>query len=287
MAQTTQINCPDGTRLACTLVAPEGLGQVPNLPPRYVIINSATAVRRAFYAAFAQYLAHAGFHVLLWDGRGIGDSRRGHAKQDTARMRDWGALDLEAVLQHARTLAGDWAYISVIGHSSGGHLSGLAPSLQHVQHLALVASGTCDWRLYPKGQWLRLLAVWYGLAPALLAMLGYLPGKLGLGHDLPPGVAWDWRNWSARRGYLFADFSLDLTGYSAFKGKLLALHFTDDTGFAPPQTVTDLLRHFDNASVERITFNPREQQHKPVGHFGFFSEKNADLWPLVRHWLDG
>lgn len=286
MAQATLINCPDGTRLACTLIAAGGPRQVPNLPPRYVIINSAKAVRRSFYSAFAQYLAQEGFRVLLWDGRGIGDSQRGHAKRDTARMRDWGALDFEAVLQHARALAGDWPRISVIGHSSGGHLSGLAPSLQHVQQLALVASGTCDWRLYPIGEWPRLLAAWYGLAPALLGTLGYFPGKLGLGHDLPPGVAWDWRNRSARKGYMFTDLSLDLAGYAAFKGKLLALHFTYDTGFAPPDTVTDLLRHFERASIERIEFNPRKQQRRPVGHFGFFHQKNADLWPLIGQWLE-
>ena len=282
----TQVDCLDGTRLACTLMTADGSGHKPDSRPRYVIINSATAVRRSFYSAFAQYLVRDGFHVLTWDARGIGDSRRGPAKRDTARMRDWGALDFEAVLQHVRALAGDWASISVIGHSSGGHLSGLAPSLQHVHQLALVASGTCDWRLYPVGEWPRLLAAWYGLAPALLATLGYFPGKLGLGHDLPPGVAWDWRNWSARKGYLFTDPGLDLAGYAAFKGKLLALHFTDDTGFAPPATVTDLLRHFENASVERIEFNPRKQQSRPVGHFGFFHQKNADLWPLVRQWLE-
>ena len=285
MVQTTLINCPDGTGLSCTLIAPAGLEQVPDFPPRYVIINSATAVRRGFYTSFAQYLARDGFYVLTWDGRGIGDSRRGPVKGDTARMRDWGALDLEAVLRHVRALAGDWRYISVIGHSSGGHLSGLAPSLQHVHRLALVASGTCDWRLYPIGQWPRLLAAWYGLAPALLATLGYFPGKLGLGHDLPPGVAWDWRNWSARKGYLFTDSSLDLSSYAAFKGKLLALHFTDDIGFTPPATVTDLLRHFKNADIERVEFNPRKQQRRPVGHFGFFNKKNADLWPLVGQWL--
>jgi hypothetical protein len=113
-----------------------------------------------------------------------------------------------------------------------------------------------------------------------------MPGRLGVGHDLPPGVGWDWRNWSAARGYLFSDSSLDLSGYAAFQGELLALHFTDDTGFAPPATVTDLLRHFSNARIERLEYNPRAQSHGPVGHFGFFSRKNADLWPLVSRWLD-
>ena len=113
-----------------------------------------------------------------------------------------------------------------------------------------------------------------------------MPGCLGVGHDLPPGVGWDWRNWSATPGYLFADTSLDVSGYSAFKGALLSLHFSDDSDFAPPATVTDLLRHFPNARVHRIEFNPRSASHPPVGHFGFFNAKNSDLWPMVSQWLD-
>ncbi len=254
--------------------------------PRYVVINSATGVRRSFYSAFVQHLANAGFHTLTWDPRGIGESRTCHPRSDPARMRDWGQLDMDAVLLRACALAsGDWSRIAVIGHSSGGHLSGLAASLANVQQLVLVASGTCDWRLYPKRGWPRLLAAWYGLAPIALTAFGYMPGRLGVGHDLPQGVGWDWRNWSATPGYLFSDPNLDLSGYSAFKGQLRALHFTDDTGFAPPPTVTDLLRHFTNAQVTRVEFNPRAQSHPPVGHFGFFSAKNAHLWPLVVQWL--
>ena len=142
------IECSDGAKLACTLTLPTltaGTG-----PPHYVVINSATGVRQRFYSAFAQYLADAGFHVLTWDPRGIGESRRGHAKHDPTRMRDWGVLDMGAVLLHARALAGgDWSRVAVIGHSAGGHLSGLSASLTHINRLVLVASGTCDWRLYP------------------------------------------------------------------------------------------------------------------------------------------
>lgn len=276
------IQCPDGQRLAHTVTPPpQALGAT-----RYVVINSGTGVRRGFYNAFSGYLAAAGFHVLTWDARGIGDSRTGHARHDSARMRDWGTHDLEAVLRHTAGLTGgDWSRIALIGHSSGGHLSGLAASFPKLSRMVLVASGTGDWRLYPKREWPRLLGAWYGLAPLALSTLGYVPGSLGVGHDLPRGVVRDWRNWCATRGYLFSDPSLDLSGYAAFTGDLLALHFSDDTAFAPPDTVTDLLRHFSQARIERREFNPRLEGHQPVGHFGFFNKKNADLWPLVTQWL--
>lgn len=276
------VQCPDGVRLACTLTVPEVSSGV----PRYVILNSAAAVRRGFYSAFASYLAGCGFHVLTWDGRGVGESAEEHARDDPARMRDWGILDLEAVLQHVGELAGgDWSRVALLGHSAGGNLCGLAPSLSRINRVVLVASGTCDWRLYPKREWPRLLAAWYGFAPLMLSMLGYVPAKFGVGHDLPRGVGWDWRNWSAERGYLFSDPTLDLRGYAGFSGDLLSLNFTDDTGFAPPATVSDLLRHFSSARIERRTFDPVLESHRPVGHFGFFRQENEDIWPVVGAWL--
>jgi predicted alpha/beta hydrolase len=274
------IPCSDGTRLACTLNTPTMDQAV--APARYVIINSATGVQRGYYRAFAEHLSAMGRHVLTWDGRGIGESSIGHARDSPVRMRDWGALDFEAVLQHVLELAsGDWQRITVIGHSSGGHLSGLAPSMRHVKNLILIASGTCDWRLYPKKQWPRLLLAWYGIAPAMLLTLGYWPGRLGVGHDLPPGVAWDWRNWSVQRDYLFADTSLDLSAYTQFSGHLLALHFSDDQDFAPVHAVCDLVKRFPKANASIQEYNPRQHGHRQVGHFGFFQKKNADLWPLL------
>jgi predicted alpha/beta hydrolase len=274
------ITCTDGERLAYTLSTPAP--ELAAVPERYIIINSATGVQRGYYHAFAQHLCSLGCHVLTWDARGIGESQKEHARHSVVRMRDWGALDFEAVLQHVHALAsGDWQRISVIGHSSGGHLSGLAPSLRHVKNLILIASGTCDWRLYPIKQWPRLLLVWYGLAPLMLKTLGYWPGRLGVGHDLPSGVAWDWRNWSATRGYLFGDMKLDLSGYSEFSGHLLALHFTDDQDFAPPNTVRDLVKRFSNANTDLHEYDPRSQKRPSVGHFGFFHKKHVTLWPLI------
>jgi predicted alpha/beta hydrolase len=246
-----------------------------------VIINSATGVKRSYYAAFAEHLTSLGMHVLTWDARGIGDSRQGHARESKARMRDWGAVDFEAVLDFVRDrTAGDWNRIWVIGHSSGGHLSGLAASMRHVKHLILVASGTCDWRLYPKKQWPRLLTAWYGLAPLVLNVLKYWPAQLGVGHDLPPGVAWDWRNWSTRKGYLFSDHSLDIRPYQEFSGRLFALHFSDDQDFAPPLAVHDLVDHFPKANATVHEYEPQLKGQK-IGHFGFFQKKHAALWPLL------
>ncbi len=277
-----ELLCEDGRRLAATLTTPPAHSHRTPL----VLVHGATAVRRDYYQPLAQHLAAQGLRVLTWDPRGMGDSRAGPARADTARMRDWGRLDLEAAIQHGLALAHDDASrLALVGHSSGGHLAGLAPALPRLKHLALVASGSCDWRLYPRREWPRLLAAWYGLAPLALATLGYMPGRLGVGHDLPPGVAREWRNWSVTRGYLFSDGGLDRDAYARYAGRLLALHFSDDTGFAPPGAVRHLLAQFPHAEVERREFDPGARNHPAVGHFGFFQPRHAALWPLLSDWL--
>jgi predicted alpha/beta hydrolase len=250
-----------------------------------VVIHSATGVPRGYYRSFAQHLAARGFDVLLWDARGIGDSATMHSRDDPATMRDWGQRDQPAVLRHARDAHPDRPLV-IIGHSSGGHLSGLTPLTATADALILIASGTCDWRDYPIAQWPRLWTAWWLLAPALLTLWGYLPAWAGVGHALPRGVANDWRRWSLTRGYLFGDATLDTQGYAAYRGPLLALSMSDDRGFAPDGTVQALLRHFSRAEVEHREIAAALGARGRIGHFGFFRSENAALWTQVSQWLD-
>lgn len=195
-------------------------------------------------------------------------------------MREWGQLDIDAALQAAySSQEGNWQRVMLIGHSSGGHLAGLAPALQHVSKLILIASGTCNWRLYPMLQKPRVLAAWWLAAPLLLTLCGYLPARFGVGVDLPAGVAWDWRNWSVGQDYLFSDETLDTSGYASYPGQVIALSFSDDLGFAPPRTVQDLLRRFSQAKVIHQHITPGAgNRAKRLGHFGFFKEGHEALW---------
>lgn len=248
-----------------------------------VLLAPATGVRRCFYADFARHLASQGFDVLLWDPRGIGDSHRAPARHDAATMRDWGERDLDAVIRHVHQQRPD-SRLWLLGHSSGGHLAGLAPSLPLCDGLILVAAGTCDWRDYPPSQWPRLWAVWWLAVPALTGMLGYLPGWAGVGHDLPRGVARQWRHWSLTRGYLFGDPAVDTTGFRNFDKPLLALSMADDMGFAPPRAVRQLLARFDRARQTHIELR-RDVGGAPIGHFGFFKPAHAHRWTEVTDWL--
>lgn len=249
-----------------------------------VVVHSATGVPRGYYAAFAQHLCEDGFDVLLWDARGVGESATLPVSDDPATMRDWGQLDQEAVLRHARS-EHPARRLFIIGHSSGGHLAGLAPLTSSADALVLVASGGCDWRDYPVVQWPRLWGVWWVAMPLLLAAWGHLPAWVGVGHALPRGVAEEWRRWSLTRGYLFGDTGLDLRGYAAFKGPLLALSMSDDLGYAPPRAVRALLRRFEGARIEHREIPATDGARGRIGHFGFFKPRNAALWPHVSQWL--
>jgi predicted alpha/beta hydrolase len=249
-----------------------------------VVLHSATGVPRRYYAAFAQHLCAQGFDVMLWDARGIGGSATLPVRRDPATMRDWGQRDQQAVLSFART-SYPTRRLFIVGHSSGGHLCGLAPVTATADGLVLVASGGCDWRDYPVAQWPRLLGVWWLAMPLLLALWGHVPTWAGVGHALPRGVARDWRRWSLTRGYLFGDPALNTHGYATYAGPLLALSFSDDRGFAPPGTVRALLQRFSGARIEHHEVPAAEGAHGRIGHFGFFKPHNAALWPRVSKWL--
>ena len=279
--EVINIQTEDGRLLAGNWIRATGA-----LPVRgTVVIHSATGVPCKFYNAFAAYLSEQAFDVFLWDARGIGKSATVHARDDAATMRDWGQRDQQAVLQHLISSSSSGKLV-IIGHSSGGHLSGLAPLTANADALILIASGGCDWRDYPPSQWPRLLAAWWLAMPLLLQLFGYLPAWAGVGHDLPRGVAQDWRHWSLTRGYLFGDATLDTSGYSGYVGPLLALSISDDRGFAPPGTVRTLLQKFVNARKQHREIDATEGHRGKIGHFGFFKSQNASLWPHVSKWLD-
>jgi predicted alpha/beta hydrolase len=275
-----EIASEGGRLLAANWVRAAGLAT----PLGTAVIHSATGVPRRYYSAFALHLSEQGFDVLLWDARGIGESATLPVGSDPATMRDWGEHDQQAVLHHVRTKY-PRRRLFIIGHSSGGHLAGLATLTAGADALVLVASGSCDWRDYPFKQWPRLLGAWWVAMPLLLSIWGYLPSWAGVGHALPRGVAEQWRRWSLTRGYLFGDSTLDTRGYAAYSGPLLALSMSDDQGFAPPGAVQALLRRFSGARMEHREIAAAEGSRGRIGHFGFFKPQNAALWLSVSQWL--
>lgn len=268
-AREISITASDGCALAATLYEPDASND------RFVLINSAMAVKRAYHHKFAAYLSDRGFTVLTYDYRGIGGSRPQQLRGFNACLRDWGAQDQSAML--------DWiterypnCRLLVVGHSVGGQILGLTPGNTRIAGFLGVAPQSGYWRLWP-GWWLkaRMLLLWYGFIPGLCALCGYFPGsRLGLGEDLPAGVALEWARGGRHRNYILDLYGgTELDHFAQFTAPMIVYSIGDDT-YAPRPTVEKLLDFYPNASHTRKHIRPADLGSIPSGILASFA---ADL----------
>ena len=183
-ATLRRIETPDGVTLGATVWDPPGRAR-----DHVLVIASATGVLRSYYAPFAEWLASRGFAVVTFDYRGIGDSRIGAvelARAGEPSMHDWGERDLACLLAWAGTTLGN-GRAALLGHSVGGQLVGLLPdhAQSRISALVTIGSQSGDFRLWPLPARLAMAVLWYGVVPGVTHAVGYLPGALGIGEDLP------------------------------------------------------------------------------------------------------
>jgi predicted alpha/beta hydrolase len=280
LVQDTTFPARDGHALAATVFAP------PAAPHGAVLINSATAVPRKIYRGFATFLASQGFTVMSYDYRGIGGSRPKSLKGFDARMRDWAALDVAAAVDHMR---GVWPNVplSVVGHSFGGQAVGLVPNNGEITRALLVAAQAGYWGLIRSPERYRVYVL-MNFANALASVLGYVPGKLGIGEDLPAGVFREWTGWVKNKRYLFDDTSLEArANFPNYRGALRAVCLADDPWATVP-AVGLLCSGFTGTRPEQIVIDPKSVGAAQIGHFGFFRPEHRDtLWRDAAEWLKG
>lgn len=274
----TALIAADGRHLAATWHEP------PAGPARAVaVVSSAAGVPRGYYRAFAGWLAARGAAVLTYDYRGIGGSRRGPLRAETANMADWAVLDMSAALSAAEARRGTLGLpLLLVGHSFGGGGIGLASGVERADAILAVASQLGESRLFP-GPY-RWLAAGFlrGWIPAVVAVAGHLPGPaLGPGAmALPPGVARQWSRWSGTRGWAYGDPTLRRhRSASAVVAPVHLWNVSDDLTYAPPRAVDALAAQFRNAPVQRHTATPADAGLRRLGHFGAFRrEAGVRLW---------
>jgi len=273
-----RIPTADGFALAATVFEHEATSVGPR---RVVLVASATGVKQRYYAPFAAWLASVGFTVVTFDYRGIGGSRDpSSGARVPATMHAWGARDLAAAVAWSSALAAN-ERIALVGHSVGGQLIGLLPDVSRIRAVVTVASQSGDYRLWPMPLRLAMAALWYGVIPGITHAMGYLPGSLGIGEDLPAGVALEWARWCRTPGYLAAEDPSAKAGYARVDAPMLAFGFHDDT-YAPPAAVDALLALYTRAKVTRRRLGPADGQ---FGHFGFFRSQHRALWRELASFL--
>ncbi|MDR0479244.1 MAG: alpha/beta fold hydrolase [Burkholderiaceae bacterium] len=261
-----------------------------------VIINPATSVKCRYYARFADFLYAQGLDVLLYDYRGIGESRPASIRKLKAGWLDWGRLDFEAALQYtAQAFPGQ--PLGVIGHSVGGFLIGLAPSSHGIDRAFTVGAQFAYWRDYDPNKRTRMRLKWHLFMPAITALLGYFPGSwLGWLEDTPRGVVRDWvapyrhfeDAWLKKPLSLSEDqIQQRIAGFAAMRGDMLAVSLSDDE-FGTPTAIRRLLYYFVNSYRTHLHLTPESIGAENIGHFAFFHERfQPTLWQLALNWFQG
>ena len=260
---------------------------VPPTTSAWVIVNSATAVSRTYYARFARFLAERGFAVVTYDYRGIGGSRPARLRGFQARMRDWAQEDAAGVM--------DWVdarhagRVLAVGHSFGGQALGLLPRADRLSGALIVGAQSGYWRHWPGWRAPVVAVFWHAVIPALSGICGYYPASvLGMGKDIPAGVAREWARWGRQPGYVTdADGGALRAAYARVAFPIRSYSFSDDP-LAPPRAVEALLGFYNGAHIERRALTPRDLGVRAIGHWGFFRERFRDpLWIEAASWLGG
>jgi predicted alpha/beta hydrolase len=272
------VEADDGTQLAVDYFPSRGR------PQATVLLAPAMGVPRKFYARFARFLADGGLATATLDYRGIGGSRPTRLRGFDATLHDWAVRDLPAVARFLRTRHPRLPLLYV-GHSVGGQLMGFAVAGE--VHAALfVSSQSGHWRHWDGPRRLGMAALWNVAMPALTAARGFFPSRwVGMGEDLPAGVAREWAEWGRAREYLGVRVARSGGAFARWSGSLRAYHFPDDH-FAPPRAVAALLEMYPSARRELRTVAPDSIGARSIGHFGFFRAEHAGtLWREARDWL--
>jgi len=257
-----------------------------------VIINAATSVTCGYYTRFAAFLCEQGFDVLTYDYRGIGLSRPRSLRRFPASWIDWGKLDFEAVLLHAKgSFPGQ--PIDVVAHSIGGFIIGFAPSNHLIRRIVTMGAQHAYWRDYAPRSRYRMLVKWHLVMPLLTAVVGYFPGRiLGWLEDTPSGVVRDWSRAQRRfeDGYRsltskHAEAKALMQQFSAVTAPTLALSVTDDD-FGTVPAIERVLAYFTGSPATHLRISPESIAQAAIGHFAFFSGRHEKtLWPIPLEWL--
>jgi predicted alpha/beta hydrolase len=121
----------------------------------------------------------------------------------------------------------------------------------------------------------------------LTRALGYMPGKAGLGMDLPKDAFLQWAGWVMSPRYLFDDVRLEsLQNFPKYHGALLAVCMSDDPWATRP-AVELLCSGFTSIKPEIITVTPADTGASRIGHMGFFRPEHRDtLWRGAAEWIE-
>ena len=252
-----------------------------------LIISSATGVKQGFYKKFADFVSANGITVITFDYSGIGLSLKKPIKQIKSSASDWGKNDLEAVIKFTKENYPN-AKITLLGHSIGGQIIGLAKSSSEVQKIILLAAQSGYWKLWKGFDRVKMWANLHILIPSLNNLFGYLPPKRITGmENLPKNVAKQWSGWCRNPNYLFDKVSPQDLFFKNVSAKAIAISIENDY-YAPKNAVDFLTEKYENAEeIKKLHLRPTEYNTNAIGHFGIFREKFENtLWKQLMNEIE-
>ena len=268
----------DGYNITAIILAP------PVHNPKAVIqFHSGTVTKKEFYLKLATYLVAQNFIVVLFDYRGVGESKPKSLKSFDMSIADWGRYDATAVTKWIRAKYPDLS-LHLIAHSMGGQIYGLMENWHVFDKVILLTTSSGNFNKFSpssykwKIKWPAIL-----LFPLLLRVFGYIPGSVGVGEDWPKGVANDWIKNSRMNGMMpkYLHNKIGQSFYQQINRKITAWYFPDDP-MSTPDTVKELALSYPNATLNIKTIHPSDVALERVGHFGLFKKKaEANLWPML------
>jgi predicted alpha/beta hydrolase len=277
---TFHVIASDGYRLAARRYS------VPE-PRARIVMAGATGVPQGFYRRFASHAASAGFEVVTFDYRGIGDSAPATLRGFRMDYRDWGRLDLAAVVDET---ADDHLSTHLVAHSYGGQALGLLPDPSRLQSMHAFGTGT-GWSGYmPRREQLRVRVLWDLAGPVVTRSAGYLAwSRLGLGEDLPLDVYRQWKRWCRYQHHYFEDPDISAEMVALFDRveiPIVAINSTDDR-WIPPVSRDAFMSFYRNAQITTRDIRPSDIGVTSLGHMGYFRQDATTLWDDVLADLTG
>ncbi len=271
----------DGVELGGVVFLPASPAPV----TRAVVINCGGGIPAAFYARFARYLASNGIAALTYDYRGIGRSRPLRMRALKASVEDWSEWDCGgAIAELGRRFP--MAETTGVGHSVGAMMFGGAPNVAELRQFVFVGAHTGYYGDYRRGYRVPMAILWHGVMPLVTRVVGFFPGRmLRLGDDIPRGVALQWagrRTQRVNRHAGAADSRAErlIARLAALEGPVLVVSINDDA-FATNAGTRRLLDLCPRLQATHLHFGPEDAGTPRIGHFGFFRESGAPLWPRV------
>lgn len=285
MAREISITAEDGRALAATLyeAAPPAVDEA---RPVTVIAGGAGIAQR-YYGRFAAFLAEHGRPALTFDYRDIGRSREGSIARSEVRMRDWCTRDVPAAIAWAAKAFADRP-VHWVGHSMGGFATGLAYNNTLIARQLNVAALSGYWRRMAVPERYRVRVMMGGLGVPIARGLGYLPGFLMGGEDMPGKAFVEWAGWCMHPDFLFSDRTLqEVEHFAHFRAPICFAQIEDDV-WGTPAAVDAIASRF-TANTERSLWRIRLQDAgaTKIGHHGFFRDQfRATLWTKALAWLE-